>query len=119
MAGVIESFAKDVCERSQVKDTFGFDPTAIVGIITMLMELLESCKQDAARLRSFAEGNRSIGQLVTLRRACVDEARANGVNNPMRAGRLLSDAVLSELTAGASKMSGDVYQQAIDEATSV
>jgi len=116
MAGVIESFAKEVCERPAVKGTFGFDPTAIVGIITMIMELLESCNQDAGRLRSFAEGNRSIGQLVTLRRKCVDEARATGIHNPLRAGRELSDAILLELTVGASRMSGDVYQQAIDEA---
>ena len=119
MAGVIESFAGDVCGRPAIKQTFGFDPTAIVGIITMIMELLESCKQDAGRLRSFAEGNRSIGQLVTLRRKCVDEARAAGLSNPLRAGRELSDAILSELTAGSGRMSGDVYQQAIDEAMSV
>jgi hypothetical protein len=28
----------------------------------------------------------------------------------------LSDAILGELTASAGRMSGDVYQQAIDEA---
>jgi hypothetical protein len=116
MAGVIESFVRDVAERSQVRESYGIDPTAIVGIITMIMELIEGCKQDAARLRGFAEGNRSIGQLVTLRRACVEEARSNGVSNPLRAGRLLSDAILGELTASAGRMSGDVYQQAIDEA---
>jgi hypothetical protein len=116
MAGVIESFVRDVSDRAQVKEAFGFDPTAIVGIITMIMELIEGCNQDAGKLRGFAEGNRSIGQLVTLRRACVEEARSNGVSNPLRAGRLLSDAILGELTASAGRMSGDVYQQAIDEA---
>jgi len=115
MAGVIESFAGDVCGKPAVKETFGFDPTMIVGIITMIMELIEGCRKDSSRLRSFAEGERSIGQLVTLRRRCVDEARAAGARRPLQAGRLLSDAILDELSAGASRMSGDVYQQAIDE----
>jgi hypothetical protein len=119
MSGVIEGFARDVSGRQPVKEIFGFDPTAIVGIITMLMDLLEGCKQDASRLREFAEGKRSIGQLVTLRRKCVDEARAAGASNPLRAGRALSDAVLAELSDATGRMSGDVYQQAIDEAASV
>ena len=115
MAGIIESFAGEVCGQPAVKSQFGFDPTMIVGIITMIMELLESCRQDSGRLRSFAEGDRSIGQLVTLRRRCIDEARAAGARRPLQAGRVLSDAILDELSAGASRMSGDVYQQAIDE----
>ena len=122
MSGVIEGFARDVAGRQPVKEIFGFDPTAIVGIITMIMDLLENCKQDAARLREFAEGKRSIGQLVSLRMRCNQVARERNVGGPMkvqRAGKALADSVLAELDASAGRANGDVYQQALDEAASV
>jgi hypothetical protein len=119
---VLMGFASDVSERPAVKDKFGFDPTFLIVLMPMIVEMIAKCFDNAQKLQAFAEGERSALQLAGLRIRCNQAAREAGISGPLRvqrAGAALADGILGELDAGKDRMSGDLYAQAFEEARSV
>lgn len=96
--------------------------TLITTLMPVVIELLESCFNSAAELESFAKGRRSWLQMAGLRVKCRRVVQENGVQGIFRVHKAageLETAILAELDEQASKASGDVWQQALDEASSV
>jgi hypothetical protein len=119
---VLMGFASDVAERPAVKEKFGFDPTFLIVLMPMIVEMIAKCFDNAQKLQAFAEGERSPLQLAGLRIRCNQAAREAGISGPLRvqrAGAALAEGILGELDAGKDRMSGDLYAQAFEEARSV
>lgn len=119
---VLTGFAADVAERPAVKDKFGFDPSFLIVLMPVIVEMISKCFDNPQQLQAFAEGQRSSLQLTGLRIRCNQAAREAGISGPLRvqrAGAALVDGILGELDAGKDRMSGDLYAQAFEEARSV
>lgn len=101
----------------------GFDwLTLITTLLPVVIEMIQACFNKASDLESFAAGKRSPLQLAGLRLRCrrvVQEQGVRGVFRVAAAADALRDAVLEELDARASSAAGGIWQQAIDEASSV
>ena len=95
----------------------------ITTFLPVILEMLQSCFNNSAELRAFAEGKRSNLQLAGLRNKCrrvVRERGVRGVWQVARAADALYDATLAELDATAQRATGpDMYDQAFNEAMSV
>lgn len=117
---LLQSFCQGVKARMA---RAGFDwSTLIATLLPVVVELLESCFNNAAELESFAKGKRSQLQLAGLRLKCRRVVKEQGVSGMFRvagAAAELQAAVLSELDDQATKAAGNIWQEALDEAASV
>lgn len=121
--GILESFASAVYGRLPGDDdTFGFDITMIVSIISAIAAALENCNPQG--VESFARGSRRDRAAVNrLRAACVDAVDhqvRGGLRKALAAGRLYR-AIIAEAEAASMTMAGtgDVYAQILAEAKGV
>jgi hypothetical protein len=126
--GILESFASAVYGRlTGDDDTFGFDITMIVSIISAIAAALENCNPQG--VQAFAEGKRRDRAATNRLRTCCVNAVDQEVHGPLRkaiaAGRLYraivdeAEASSKTLMAGNTVMAGDVYAQIIAEAKGV
>ena len=115
----------EFCGAVQVRmRKFGFDwSQLLVTLLPVVVEMISNCFNKSSELQAFAEGDRKPLQLAGLRRRCKEVVQEMGVRGVFRVAAAASDlqrAILDELDdrAGRAAGSGDVYQQAIDEAMS-
>jgi hypothetical protein len=91
--------------------------------LPVVLEMIQSCFNNAAELRAFAEGKRSNLQLAGLRNKCRRVVRERGVRGIWQVAKMtdaLYDATLAELDATSQRATGpDVYEAAFAEALSV
>jgi hypothetical protein len=119
--GILESFASAVYGRlTGDDDTFGFDITMIVSIISAIAAALENCNPQG--VEAFAKGSRRDRAAVNRLKSCCVNA-VDEVRGPMRkalaAGRLYR-AIVAEAEASSKMMAGpDIYAQVLAEAKGV
>ena len=115
---------KDFCENVQGRmKKFGFDWTTLfVTLLPVVIEMISNCFTKPADFEAFACGKRSPLQLAGLRYKCRRVVQEQGVRGIFRVSAAASDlqqAILEELTELSGKAAGDIWQQAMDEASSV
>ncbi len=119
---MLNEFCSSVQGRMQ---RLGFDwSQLVITLLPVVIEMISTCFNKSSDLQAFAEGTRRPLQLAGLRRRCkevVQEMGVRGVFHVAAAAGDLQRAILDELDdqVGRAAGSGDVYQQAIDEAMSV
>jgi hypothetical protein len=118
--GLLSDFCGSVQGRMK---RYGFDWTTLIdSLLPMLIEALQNCFNKSSDLEAFAAGKRGPLQMAGLRNRCRRIVQEQGVRGVFRVGPAASDlqqAIMAELDDRAGKASGDVWQQALDEAASV
>ena len=117
---LLEDFCGAVQERTR---RYGFDwSQLIVALLPVVIEMISTCFQGPTELAEFAAGKRRPLQVAGLRNKCRRVVQEQGIRGPFRVSAAASDlqeAILAELSDRAGKASGDVWQDAFDEALSV
>ena len=114
---VLETFAQGVETRFRTK--YGWI-NIIVALLPVIIDIINNCRNQRA-LQNFAEGKRTLLQEAGLRRKCRQVVRDAGITGVFRvntAANALYDSMMDELSEASQRFgsSGDIYQQALDEA---